>query len=476
MKFLNITAKLLKDKKSLSVIICSLILFIGFLLFGIDKDKQKSNKGVNENNHQENVKGYRVLLNDKEIGIVSNIDKINILLNNIKTELEEINNTEIYINQELITYKEALVNENDFTPNSDLEKNLKNNVPFKVKVFPINIDGTDVAYLKTKSEAEKVIENIKSLFLPTDTDNRKVKIKSVNICEDIIIDSKLVDINNILSVDDALKYILKGTMEDKIYTVEKGDSLWSIANKYDMSVDEIVKANPDINPELIHIGDEINLVVPKPFINIEVKYEYTYKQSIPYQVVVKKDPNLERNKAKKQKYGKYGEKEVTVEVVENNGVLVSKEVLNEKIISEPVTEVVIQGTKRLPVDELMVAFLPKGTGILTSRFGMRWGRHHNGIDAAVPVGTPVYSYMAGTVKFSGWKSGYGYLIIIDHENGYETYYGHNSKLLVKKGDKVDKRQVIALSGNTGRSTGPHVHFEIHKNGVPIDPLKLLQNN
>jgi murein DD-endopeptidase MepM/ murein hydrolase activator NlpD len=115
-------------------------------------------------------------------------------------------------------------------------------------------------------------------------------------------------------------------------------------------------------------------------------------------------------------------------------------------------------------------------GILTSRFGMRWGSHHNGIDAGVPVGTPVYAYMSGTVTFSGWKSGYGFLVILDHGNGYETYYAHNSKLLVKIGDKVSKRQQIAFSGNTGRSTGPHVHFEVHKNGKPINPLTFLQNN
>jgi len=112
-------------------------------------------------------------------------------------------------------------------------------------------------------------------------------------------------------------------------------------------------------------------------------------------------------------------------------------------------------------------------GPVTSGFGMRWGRMHTGIDIAVPTGTPVHASAAGTVVYASWMSGYGFLVAIDHGNGLATAYAHNSSLLVGVGQHVAQGEVISLSGSTGHSTGPHVHFEVRVNGVPVDPLQYL---
>jgi murein DD-endopeptidase MepM/ murein hydrolase activator NlpD len=112
-------------------------------------------------------------------------------------------------------------------------------------------------------------------------------------------------------------------------------------------------------------------------------------------------------------------------------------------------------------------------GIITSKVGYRHDpidgtiRHHNGIDIAVPVGTTVKAIAAGTVLQSAAHGGYGNLVEIDHGDGMRSLYGHNSQLQVKAGDRVSAGQVIALSGSTGRSTGPHLHFELWKNGVNV---------
>jgi len=113
------------------------------------------------------------------------------------------------------------------------------------------------------------------------------------------------------------------------------------------------------------------------------------------------------------------------------------------------------------------------SGPVTSGFGMRWGRMHTGIDIAVPAGTSVHAAAAGTVVYAGWMSGYGYLVAIDHGGGLATAYAHNSSLLVTVGQRVAQGQVVSLSGSTGHSTGPHVHFEVRVNGVPVDPLQYL---
>ena len=122
---------------------------------------------------------------------------------------------------------------------------------------------------------------------------------------------------------------------------------------------------------------------------------------------------------------------------------------------------------------------PVAGGRLSSRFGSRSAptkgasTNHKGVDWALPIGTAVVASNAGTVTKAGWASGYGYAVYIKHADGRETRYAHLSKVLVKVGQTVSQGQRIALSGNTGRSTGPHLHFEIRVNGVAVDPLTQL---
>jgi LysM repeat protein len=115
------------------------------------------------------------------------------------------------------------------------------------------------------------------------------------------------------------------------------------------------------------------------------------------------------------------------------------------------------------------------TGVFTSGFGWRWGRMHRGIDMANNVGTPIVAARTGRVVFSGWHDGgYGYLVTLQHPDGSRSLYAHNSRLMVSNGQEVRQGTVISLMGSTGRSTGPHLHFEIHppQSGA-VDPLGLL---
>jgi murein DD-endopeptidase MepM/ murein hydrolase activator NlpD len=113
-------------------------------------------------------------------------------------------------------------------------------------------------------------------------------------------------------------------------------------------------------------------------------------------------------------------------------------------------------------------------GTITSPFGMRDGRAHEGVDVAAEEGIPIRAAASGRVVFAGSRGTYGLAVIIDHGGGVSTLYAHCSRVMVAEGSSVDTSTVIALAGNTGNSRGPHLHLEVLKNGVPVDPLTVLE--
>jgi murein DD-endopeptidase MepM/ murein hydrolase activator NlpD len=126
-----------------------------------------------------------------------------------------------------------------------------------------------------------------------------------------------------------------------------------------------------------------------------------------------------------------------------------------------------------PVQPSSSGFIWPVSGPVTSGFGWRWGRMHEGIDIAVPSGTPVHASASGRVIYGGWLGGYGNLVVIDHGGGIATAYGHNTSIVAGTGSGVSQGQVVAYSGSTGHSTGPHVHFEVRVNGSAVDPMGYL---
>lgn len=148
-----------------------------------------------------------------------------------------------------------------------------------------------------------------------------------------------------------------------------------------------------------------------------------------------------------------------------------------EVVSEEV-EIVVEKQEKIKsatLDGVYFEVKPV-SGTITSRYGANESirdHTHKGIDIAAPYGTKIVAAAAGTISYSGWMSGYGYLIIIDHGNGIQTYYGHCSKLYVNVGDTVNAGDQIAAVGSTGNSTGNHLHFEIRKKGAQINPQKYI---
>ena len=184
------------------------------------------------------------------------------------------------------------------------------------------------------------------------------------------------------------------------------------------------------------------------------------------------DDSLRKGQVEVMQEGADGSRDISRLITKTNGEVTKEYVIEENLKAEPVKRIEKVGT-----------FVPAGTGsgdfavpvsgTITSPFGERWGRNHDGTDFGAAEGSPVYAADSGTVSFCGVSGGYGNLIIINHKNGYETYYGHLSRILVSNGQQVEKGAKIGEVGSTGNSTGPHLHFEIRENSVPKNPLNYL---
>lgn len=190
------------------------------------------------------------------------------------------------------------------------------------------------------------------------------------------------------------------------------------------------------------------------------EYEEPYLEAISYV----EDENLYVGEYKTVQYPVPGYVRVTVLDLYRDGELESSRKLDSEVVRKASPKVVHYGTKVKPE-----YIYPVTSYVFTSGFGPRWGTNHNGVDLAVPTGTKVMATADGQVVQAGWNGGYGISVYIDHGNGVVSRYGHMSEAKVSVGQKVSQGEVIGLSGSTGDSTGPHVHFELRINGNPVDP-------
>ena len=203
-------------------------------------------------------------------------------------------------------------------------------------------------------------------------------------------------------------------------------------------------------------------------IDIQVISNVQRTESIPYQTQKIESDQIEQNLVKTMQFGKNGIASISEQVVTINGQETQRTVLHRSVITPATDCIVAVGTKSNGIGSGQL-IVPMSGYTFTSAFKLRNGTWHKGVDLAAPVGTPIYAADNGIVTTSKLSDSYGYYIVIDHQNGLKTLYAHNSSLLVKEGDIISKGQQIALSGNTGNSTGPHLHFEIHSNDVAVNP-------
>jgi len=340
----------------------------------------------------------------------------------------------------------------------------------KVNGASLLVNGQAVLYMESKELAQQLLDKLLQEHSKVADDENLV---SVGFAEDVQVVEGIVVAAWISSWDNAWSMINLGTVTPQVYTVKEGDSLWSIARAHDMYVTDIVASNGIQEDSILALGQSIILSKPTPLVTVVAQVEGNETVPIPYQTITENDNSVNGIKVKTE--GKNGEKFIAYTATLRNGVVESKNIIEEKVIKAAVDKVVVKGRS------VQVASRSGGgtsTGKLhwpvSGSISQSFGRGHTGMDIAGASGSAIGAADGGTVTFAGWQGGYGNFIIINHGNGIVTRYAHCSKLLVQKGQKVSQGQTIGLRGSTGRSTGPHLHFEVMVGGAFRNPINYLR--
>lgn len=300
-------------------------------------------------------------------------------------------------------------------------------------------------------------------------------LKEMSFGEKVEISEAYVSKDLITSSEEAADEITKESEKNEIYEVQAGDTLSTIANGHGLYVKDVLALNEGLtDTTTLQIGDEIIITVPQPELTVMTVEQSTYEEAYYGEVEYIYNDSWYTTQSQVLREEQAGYHEVTALITKRNGAEESREVIHEVVLQEPVCKQIEIGTQTPPT-----YIKPISGGRLSSGFGGRKAptkgasTNHKGIDWATPIGTAVMASSGGTVTVAGWQNGYGYVVYINHPDGKQTRYGHLSKVLVSTGQKVQQGQKIALSGNTGRSTGPHLHFEIRIGGQAVNPLNYL---
>lgn len=354
--------------------------------------------------------GYEVLLNGNSIGIVESELEVSSMLAVVNHQLASAYSPEETVSPD-IQLRAKLVSDGKLIDKNTLHDEIASLSEKMVEAVRITIDGAESVAVADMTTAENVIKAVTDFY--AEDGSKATVVELVGFAEQLAPEADIV------TAEEAVKYL-----------TEK---------------------------KLITVCSELTEESFKDYIPEPVEYE---------------DENVYQGVRVTTDKGVAGKIKVMTVSSFVNGELIGT-VSDEEIADEGTPARIAIGTKERPSGIGTGSFIMPASGRLTSNFGQRWGRMHNGIDIAAPVGTPVYASDDGVVICAEYKNSFGNIVKIDHGNGFETYYAHNSDILVSLNEPVKKGQLIALMGSTGNSTGAHCHFEIRYNGETLNPLNYV---
>ncbi len=379
------------------------------------------------------------------------------------------------------TYQLETVNLNDSLTKYQLADKLLQTMDAEIeKAYGLYIGNAFYGALTSRDKIEQTLEELLDVYR-TGAPNEKVAFENTISYEPgLYLSESIVDEDEIIDTITSKKNVAT------YYTAVAGDSPIAITDKLGMTIKEFSALNPGFSETTpIYIGDKFLITQEEPYLAVTVTRTEIYNENTPYETEYYDDSTRYQGSSVVTQDGEYGTDRVTADVSYINGVEVRRKELNRVTVENPVTKEVAIGTKAPPTNadysiqdvEVGQLYWPVGgsNGGLISELPYGYGGYygHKGLDISAPYGTPIYAADSGTVTLAKWYGDYGYCVMIEHDNGMVTVYGHASYLHVYAGQRVTQGQQIADVGSTGRSTGNHLHIEVRINGVAMNPINYL---
>ena len=456
-------AKRIKVNFIAAAVICSFVMLISFPWFG-----RILNKGFTDNY-------YTAYINGVAVGSSTNKQTLEDALKDARVMINEHSGSMQFLDAELeIKESKRIFGKTESgkdiaaTAYEVLKQTVDNT---KQKAYVVDIGG-HVVTLRSLADVEYFFNAVKDRYNSTSSFNANLYARDISGRTTIALNIVSTDVQ---SID--VPFVMAGDNTGNPSSEFKPDSQDSMMDRPDGTLDVKFEQSTVIVPCYVSPSqvNDLNTVIDmvtqnenEPELSVIVNEKQTYTVEYEKETEYIYNEKLYNTEQIVLKEGSRGTKELVADIVYKNGVEVSRNILSETVTNEADARVIEMGTAVPPT-----YIKPISGGTLSSTFGERWGILHKGVDWACSVGTKVKASCKGTVIQTGWVNGYGYCITIEHPDGKSTRYGHLSEILVTQGQSVEQSEVIALSGNTGNSTGAHLHFEIIADGVQVNPFNYL---
>ena len=432
----------------------------------------------------------------------------NAAVSQAEAKASRILETDYSLDQSL-TLSTTLAPRDQIEPLSQVTDSILETIPELEHVYILSVDGTVVGAAQDSAAITQALNLVKEHYTTPNT-------LSLQLDSQVSVRYAYLPAEaGVSTAQELADLLLAESPRTFDYVVQEGDTLESLLERFSMTQERLQELNPWLilesqtpamgideektEEEQIDQEDLAALLAAEFGTPLEAGFTLTVEQSCPLllvstveeqeltrsitpQLETQPDSTMFTGEQRIIQEGEAGEAAVLSRVVTRCGVPIATTDLRSVTVSEAVPLIVGTGTQPKPQLPDGCLFLWPVRGTISSDYGYRFifgeTNFHRGIDIPAPLGTAINAAADGTVLFAGERGTYGNLVIVSHANGFVTYYAHCSKFLVQAGDQVTQGQPIAAVGSTGRSTGPHCHFEVRYQNTPIDPLLYLpgENN
>lgn len=421
---------------------------------------------------------YEYAYNGKVLGFVDSQDDVtNVLsiasdqLNKVKED-KEAEDIEFKANDN-VSFKLVRAAGQDVDDADTMVNKLAYMTDIEVTAYAIYDGDNLVTVVKSQEDAERLLVAVKNILGAPD---EGMKIISVDFEKPLEIRPINVMLTSVQSNATAEEQMTKGGSAKYYHLVEDGETVSSIAKKFNVNVEDIYDEDDSKVVEKAWQGDKVCIHKTTVPVSVKLVEKGKMKEIVPFETIEQESADYYIGDTVVGVEGVDGVQIFEGTLTKVGGKVTNRKTISMEVLTEKVDKIIYIGTtkrpKTAPTGTFRNPMLP-GSYLITSGVGPRWGRNHDGVDMAAPIGTSVYASDGGVVVSAGWNGGYGNCILVEHANGWKTRYGHLSFIGVSVGEKVYQGQYIGDVGSTGNSTGPHLHFETLLNGEVYDPEQIV---